>query len=96
MSDDREAALKSAMDEAHAEMTERGRILRKVNEENNRLSSEYNELRKKYDTAQRNYEMRDNCKETVWHEWSSSRCTRKRGYGPNEDYCKQHARKYDK
>lgn len=29
---------------------------------------------------------------TGWHQYQ---CQRKRGYGPNGEYCKQHAKRYD-
>lgn len=29
---------------------------------------------------------------TGWHQYQ---CKRKRGYGPNGEYCKQHAKKFD-
>jgi len=27
--------------------------------------------------------------------WHSNQCSRKRGYGPNDEYCKQHAKKLE-
>ncbi len=34
------------------------------------------------------------CVEAVWDDtgWHSFQCKRKRGYGPNGEYCKQHAK----
>jgi len=39
------------------------------------------------------------CIAEVWDGWFSHQCKRKRGHGPNAEYCKQHAKKlreYDK
>jgi len=37
------------------------------------------------------------CVESVWPSsgWQDHQCRRKRGYGPNGLYCKQHAKQYD-
>lgn len=41
--------------------------------------------------------MKKTCKETVWGERVQSwKCQRSAGYGPNGDYCKQHARRHEK
>jgi hypothetical protein len=31
-----------------------------------------------------------------WSGWHYFQCSRKRGYGPNGEYCKQHAKKIEK
>jgi hypothetical protein len=39
------------------------------------------------------------CREEVWPHgggWVPYQCLRKRGYGPNGELCKQHAKKYQK
>lgn len=35
------------------------------------------------------------CVEAVWVGWHERQCTRKRGHGPNGEYCKQHAKKIE-
>lgn len=42
-----------------------------------------------------NPEKKDQCVAQVYPPpgWISAQCTRKRGFGPNGEYCKQHARK---
>ena len=37
------------------------------------------------------------CKEMISRNrgWSTGQCTRKAGHGPDEAYCRQHAKKYD-
>ena len=36
------------------------------------------------------------CREEILRRWSASQCSRKRGKGPNGDYCAQHGRFYAK
>lgn len=38
----------------------------------------------------------DRCIEEVRPDWVSQQCSRKRGHGPDRNYCKQHAKRYDK
>ena len=35
------------------------------------------------------------CVELVWDGWGERQCLRKRGHGPNGEYCKQHARRLE-
>ena len=35
------------------------------------------------------------CKEKIYQNWRSHQCNRKPGHGPDEAYCRQHAKKYD-
>lgn len=36
----------------------------------------------------------DRCAEVVWGDWFSHQCNRKRGFGPEQAFCQQHAKKY--
>ena len=36
----------------------------------------------------------DRCCEQVYSNWRFYQCQRKRGYGPDEAYCKQHAKRF--
>lgn len=40
---------------------------------------------------------KNGCAEQVWPkgQWHSSQCARKRGHGPEEAFCKQHAKRFE-
>jgi len=40
-------------------------------------------------------EDKSRCVEEVWSNFLSYQCQRKRGFGPNGEYCKQHAKKHE-
>ena len=37
-------------------------------------------------------ENKTRCVEEIWSRYISYQCSRKRGHGPNGEYCKQHAK----
>lgn len=36
------------------------------------------------------------CVEAVWEQWNDRQCSRKRGYGPDGKYCRQHGARADR
>ena len=41
-------------------------------------------------------ENKERCVEVVWRDYKSHQCGRRRGHGPDGQYCKQHSRRHQK
>lgn len=56
------------------------------------MTKEIKEKKRTYGHFQKRAEDKTRCIEEVWDRFTSYQCSRKRGYGKNGLYCKQHAK----
>jgi hypothetical protein len=86
--------LTAERDAANADRTKVRERIAAAHAEEEAAMKEWREADRVWRSAASEVRLFGRCHAEIWDNWTTSRCSRKNGYGRDGDYCKQHAKKH--